>query len=127
MSIHKQSLSAMIETLPTFSGNDKPGTVGWLEFQIAMDQMELHNFNKTDAVIQFLNKIQEPAKILISSKDKDTSVKDIFQKLKAVYGTPKFFFVKSHSGPLQNWKHPRNRNGKDISNTFPASGPNRQD
>ena len=38
--------------------------------------------------------IQEPAKILISSKDKDTSVKDIFQKLKAVYGTPKIFLSK---------------------------------
>ena len=89
MSIPKSSASAMIETLPPFAGSDKPGTVSWLEFQIAMENMELHNFNKKDAVIQFLNKIQEPAKLLISSKDKETSVNEIFQKLKAIFGTPK--------------------------------------
>ena len=60
----KPSLTVMIDTLPNFSGQDGPDTVSWLKFQIAMDQLkELHNFNKTDAVVQFLNKIHEPAKL----------------------------------------------------------------
>ena len=64
MTIPKRSLTVMIDTLPNFSGKDGPDTVSWLEFQIAMDQLkELHNFNKTDAVVQFLNKIHEPAKL----------------------------------------------------------------
>ena len=89
MTIPKRSLTVMIDTLPNFSGKDGPDTVSWLEFQIAMDQLkELHNFNKKDAVVQFLNKLHEPAKLLIVSKDTQKSVKDIFEKLKAVYGTP---------------------------------------
>ena len=90
MTIPTRSLTAMIDTLPPFSGLDNPDTVSWLEFQIAMDQLKgLHNFDKSDIVMQVLNKIQEPAKLLIASNDKQKTVKDIFEKLKSVYGNPK--------------------------------------
>ena len=89
LSVPQRSLSAMIETIPPFSGNENPNTVSWLEFHIAVENMELHNFNRKDAVIQFLNKVQDPAKLIISSQDKETSVNEIFQKLKAVFDTPK--------------------------------------
>ena len=38
MTIPTRSLTAMIDTLPPFSGQDDPDTVTWLEFQIAMEQ-----------------------------------------------------------------------------------------
>ena len=57
MNIPTRSLAVMIDTLPSFSGLDDPETASWLEFQIAMDQLkELHNFNKSDTVIQFFKK-----------------------------------------------------------------------
>ena len=88
LSVPQRSLSAMIETIPPFSGDDSPDTVCWLDFHIAVEHMELHNFNRKDTVIQFLNKVQNPAKRIISSQDKETSVQEIFQKLKAIFGTP---------------------------------------
>ena len=55
-----------------------------------MEQLKgLHNFNKSNVVMQVLNKIQEPAKLIIASNDKQKTVKDIFEKLKSVYGNPK--------------------------------------
>ena len=77
----------MIETIPPFSGDDSPDAVSWLDFHIAVEHIELHNFNRKDSVIQFLNKIKDPAKRVITTKDKETSVQEIFNKLKAIHGT----------------------------------------
>ena len=78
-----------------FSGQDEPDMASWLEFQTAMAQIkEIHNFNKADAVVRFLTKIHEPARLLILSKATQRSVKDIFKKLKSVYGTPQKFYQK---------------------------------
>ena len=89
LSVPQRSLSAIIETIPPFSGDDSPDAVSWLDFHIAVEHMELHNFNRKDSVIQFLNKIQNPARRMITTQDKETSVQEIFQKLKAIFGTPK--------------------------------------
>ena len=88
LSVPHRSLSAIIETIPIFSGDDSPEAVSWLDFHIAVQPLELHNFNKKDSVIQFLTKIQNPARRMITTQDKETSVPEIFQKLKAIFGTP---------------------------------------
>ena len=80
LSVPHRSLTAVIETIPIFSGDDSPGAVSWLDFHIAVQPLELHNFNKKDSVIQFLTKIQNPARRMIQTQDMETSVPEFFQK-----------------------------------------------
>ena len=101
LSVPQRQLSVVMETVPKFSGEDNPGSVSWLDFQIAVQPLQLHNFNTKDSVLQFLNKIMPPAIRVITTKDKETTVQDIFKKLKAIHGTPIkvcAWIIKQHLG-----------------------------
>ena len=51
LSVPQRQLSVIMETVPKFSGDDTPGTAPWLDFQIAVQPLQLHNFNKKDSVL----------------------------------------------------------------------------
>ena len=98
LSVPPRQLSVIMDTVPNFSGDSNQAS--WLDFQIAVQPLQLHNFNKKDSVLQFLKKIMPPAARIITTKDRETTVMDIFKKLKAIHGTPSkvcLYITEKHS------------------------------